>query len=247
MADFTSNGTGGGDWNALATWTDGSNFPGELDNNDTFTVAAGDTVTYNVVETNELGDSTLAGLLSFAVGASTKITFGNNLLTINNGGELRVGASGAVIGKAYNADLIWNTSSDNSKGISVISGGKLTIYGDPDYYGSDGETTLADNAENTDGDTSIITDDDMSAKWNVGDVLTIKVENAGDSSSDDDAIRTGIIQSFSGTTIVLDINITAAAGVGSTWESPVVNATRNVHLYKSGYVWRSATPEGKTG
>ena len=74
----------------------------------------------------------------------------NNLLTINNGGELRVGASGAVIGKAYNADLIWNTSSDNSKGISVISGGKLTIYGDPDYYGSDGETTLADNAENTD-------------------------------------------------------------------------------------------------
>jgi len=87
----------------------------------------------------------------------------------------------------------------------------------------------------------------MSAKWNVGDVLTIKVEMLEMLLLDDDAIRTGIIQSFSGTTIVLDINITAAAGVGSTWESPVVNATRNVHLYKSGYVWRSATPEGKTG
>ena len=147
MAAFTSNGTGGGDWNALATWTNGSNYPGELDNNDTFTVVANDTVTYNVSETNELGDSAVAGLLTFKTDADTKITFGNNLLTINNGGELRVGASGAVIAAAQTAELIWNTSSDNSKGIQVDDGGKLTIYGDPTYYDSDGETTLADNAE----------------------------------------------------------------------------------------------------
>ena len=45
MTAFTSNGTGGGDWNALATWTNGVNYPFELSAADTFTIAAGDTIT----------------------------------------------------------------------------------------------------------------------------------------------------------------------------------------------------------
>jgi len=243
MAAFTS--TQNGDWNDGATWGNtspgvkGTDWPGNAA--DTFSV--GHTVTYNVSETNELGDSTITngGILTFKTDGDTKIAFGNNTLTINNGGELRVGASGAVIDDAQTAELIWNTTSDDSKGIQVDDGGKLTIYGDPAYYGSDGETTLANDADNTDDDNSIVTSDDMSSKWNVGDEITIKRENDGDSTSYKDAVVKYVVKGISGTTITLkddegnDENFTGYdAGIGDTWTAPVVNVTRNVKLTKSG-------------
>ena len=143
MAAFTSAATG--DWNASATWgktgappVKGTDYPGTA--GDTFTITAGHTVTYNVSETNELGASTINGLLTFATGASTKLTFGHVDLTIANGGELRIGttAGSAIIGAAYTAELYWNTTSDNAKGLVIAAGGKFTAAGDPSYYGGDG-------------------------------------------------------------------------------------------------------------
>jgi len=189
-----------------------------------------------VSETNEMGQIGISsgGILTFATASNTKLTQGNDEIIIASGGELRVGNSSTRVGAAYTAELIWNTTTDNADGINVASGGVLNIYGDPAYYGSDDETALADNAENTDGDTVIITKQDMSALWNNGDEITIKIEGDGDSTSRQDAIVLGVIQSISGTSITLDITITAATGVGNTWESPVINVTRNVKLYKLG-------------
>jgi len=237
MAAFTS--TQNGDWDDGATWGNdspgdkGTDWPGLV--GDTF--SCGHTVTYNVSETNELGDSviTSGGILTFKTDADTKITFGNNILTINDDGEYRMGANGAVIDAAQTAELVFNTTSDNLKGITVYSGGKFMAYGDPAYYGSDGETTLANDADNTDDDADVVTSDDMSAKWNVGDEITIKREKLGDSTTYRDAVVKYTIQNIVGTKITLDVNFVGyTAGIGDTWEAVVVNVTRNVKIYKLG-------------
>jgi len=237
MAAFTS--TQNGNWNDGGTW--GNDSPGvkgtDWPGNAADTFSCGHAVAYNVSETNELGDSTITtgGLLTAITSSGTKISFGDNILTVNNGGEYRVGASGTVIDAAYTAEIIFNTSSDNAKGINVDDGGKLTIYGDPTYYGSDDETTLANDAENTDDDDEIVTTDDMSALWNVGDEIVIRREKLGDTSSYIDAAVKYTIQAIVGTKITLDVNFTGwVAGIGDTWAAPVVNVTRNVKLYKLG-------------
>jgi len=234
MATFTSTGTGdwddGGTWGNTSPGAKGTDWPGLAGD----IVNIGHDVSYNVSEANELAQVTInsSGILNFLTTANTKITLGHDDIRVNSGGEFRVGKSGTIIGTAYTAELVWNTTSDNAKGIYVADGGILNIFGDTTYYGSDDETALEDDAENTDDDTSIITKQDMSALWNIGDELTIKVEDAGDSTSYIDAIKLGTIQSMSGTTIVLDININADTGAGDTWEAPVVNMSRNVVLSK---------------
>jgi hypothetical protein len=138
MATYTS--VQNGNWNNSATWG-GSGYPsaaGDIAN-------IGHTVTYNVVSTTALGAITINnnGILTFSPTMSTKLTLGHQEITINSGGELRVGASGAVIPQAYTAELIWTTTSDNAKGINLAASGKLTIYGDPTYYGSKFDYILA--------------------------------------------------------------------------------------------------------
>lgn len=111
---------------------------------DVVTVAAGHTVTYNVSSAVELGQITLNGLLTFSVSMTTLLALGHQDILINNGGELRVGASGAVIPKAYLAEILWNTMADTpAKGINLAAGGKLYVYDDPDYYGSDYDAEFA--------------------------------------------------------------------------------------------------------
>lgn len=234
MATFTS--TQNGNWNDGITWgntspgTKGIDWPGVAAD----TAIIGHTVIYNVLETNEMGAVTVnsGGILTVLTTASTKLTLGNVNLRINNGGELRWGNSGTRVASANVAEIIWNSTTDTAVGLYIENGAIINIYGDPTYYGSNDETSLADNVENTDGDTIIITNDDMSALWNVGDELTIKIEDIGDTTSFTDAIVLGVIQSMSGTSITLDITITAATGVGNTWASSVTNVTRNVRLLK---------------
>ncbi len=230
---FTSVQTGnfndGITWGHTSPGTKGTDWPGLA--GDSFAVAAGHTVTYNVSETNELAESTVAGLLTLSTGASTKLTMANGQrLIIANGGEVRIGTIGAVINKAYTAEVYHNeTSADDDDAILVQDGGKLTIAGDPTYYGSDDETTLADNAENTDGDTVIKTTDNMSAKWNVGDEITIHIKTAYSSYSTDVILRT--ISSFDGgdgTLITLNATVTADSGC----RGKVINVTRNVKIGK---------------
>jgi len=236
MAAFTSVQTG--DWDDGATWGNdspgvkGTDWPGSA--GDTFTVDTGHEVTYNVSETNELGASTINGTLTFVTDDDTKLTFGNVSLTIGAAGTLNVGSAVTPVGAAYTAEIIFNTTGDNAQGITVTDGGTYNIYGDSAYCTS-WETTLDNNAENTDGDNTIITNNDMDGDWHVGDEITIKRESTGDSSSRTDAVVVRTIAGISGTTITLNDTLTGVtADVGDTWVSRVANVTRNVKIYKYG-------------
>ena len=230
MATFTS--TINGNWNDGATWgltspgVKGTDWPGLAGD----IVNIGHTVTYNVVETNELGQVTInnGGILTFLATANTKITLGHQDIRIESGGELRIGASAAVIDKAYKAELVWNTTVDNAKGIYVVSGGKLNIYGDPTYYGSDDDTELAANW--TTGQTFTVVGD-FTAKWNVNDEITVHKGAAYSNYNTDTALFTIASLALNGSNTDITIN-EAAPGVTFYAGGQVINVTRNVKLSK---------------
>lgn len=232
MAAFTS--VTSGNWNDGATWgmtspgVKGTDWPGSAIVADTFTVAAGHTVTYNVSETNELGASAINGVLSFSTGANTLLRFNHNNLTIGATGELRMGASGAAIPATYTAKLEFNTTSDGTKGITINAGGKLVTEGDPAYYGSTLNTTLASNW--TSG-ASFTTTDDMSALWSAGQTLLVHKYTTYSSYLTDVVPVT--ISSISGTTV--NVNFVGGGSFpGGTFYAGgmVVNVSRNVMLGK---------------
>jgi hypothetical protein len=90
VAAIASNGTGGGNWSSGASWAGGV-VPTVAD---TVTIAAGDTIT---VDTTGLGALTLQlnGILTWAAGSTTSITFGNGssdtIITFGAGGYWRAG------------------------------------------------------------------------------------------------------------------------------------------------------------
>jgi hypothetical protein len=227
MAAYTS--TQSGNWNDVATWGGGGT-PSLA--GDTATVSAGHTVTYNVSSTVELGAITVNGLLKFLETASTKLTLGNVTITVNSGGELRVGDSTTVIGSAYLAELIWNTTSDNANGITINAGGKLTAYGDPAVYGSDSVTTLAADWNSAATDTFTIVGN-YTAKWAVGQEITAHKYTYG-AWGTDTARFTILAITLNGS----NTNIQVSGGIPSLGtfytKGRVSNVTRNVKLYKLG-------------
>ncbi|MFA5714646.1 MAG: G8 domain-containing protein, partial [Candidatus Paceibacterota bacterium] len=234
MADFLSVTSGvqndGATWGKTSPGEKGTDWPGNA--GDTFTVAVGHTVTYNVSETNELGAVTVNGTLTASRSMSTKITLDNTSLSIGATGVFDFGTEVSPIPVPYTCDVIFNTTGDNEQGFANANGGAYSICGDPDYC-SVWESTLANNAENTDNDDTIITNDDMEGDWQIGYEITIQREQMGDSSSHTDAVVHRTITGISGTTITLDATLTGVTtGVGDTWESKVVCVSRNVRIYK---------------
>ena len=170
MAAFTS--TTHGDWNDGATWGNtspgvkGTDWPGLA--GDTVTVASGTTVTYNVSEANELGAITINGKLIASRSMSTLLSVGNVDISISATGELDFGKAVSPIPKAYTCEVSINSTSDNLIGIKCANGGKYSVCGDSTYI-TNRATTLANNAENTDSDDIIITNDNLDGDWHVGD------------------------------------------------------------------------------
>jgi hypothetical protein len=237
MSAFTS--VQSGDWNDGATWgnsspgTKGVDWPGNA--SDTFTVAAGHTVTYNVSEANALGASTINGILTFLASVNTQLSFGNVTLTVSATGELRVGTLTTPIESTVSAILSWATTADNTQGLSITAGGKLTVYGNAGYYGADLDTVLASDAENTDGDAVIVTADDMSSKWHAGDDILIRVTRVAPffPTAEKSAAVRRTINSISGTQITLTASVTVDANVGSAWTGYIYNLTRNIQFVKA--------------
>ena len=221
-----------GNWNDYATWdvpdTEWPEFAG-----DTVEITAGHTVTYNVSSAAEMGAISVRGLLSFATNMSTKLTMGHNDITVNNGGELRIGTAAAPLDKAYIAEILWNTTSDNAKGLSVLAGGKVVVYGDPAYYGSDDDTKLFANW--TSG-TSFQVVGDFSTKWQSGQELYIH-KNAIYSSYLTDTARVTINGApvWDGTKTTITISEAFPTGTFNA-EGLVVNASRNIKFGKVGAV-----------
>ena len=226
MAAYTS--TQSGNWNDAATWG-GGGWP-ELAG-DTATVSAGHTVTYNVAADVEMGAITTNGLWSFATNMSTKLTMSHNEITVGATGELRIGTSGAVLDKAYTAEIVWNTTSDNAKGIAIANGGKVTIYGDPAYYGSDDDTKLFANW--TSG-SSLTVVGDFSTKWASGQEIYIH-KNDLYSNYLTDTFKGTIsgAPTWDGTKTTITIS---EAHPGGTFNAGgwVVNVSRNIIISKVG-------------
>jgi hypothetical protein len=211
----TSPGTKGVDWPGLA---------GDVTN-------IGHLVNYNVSETNELGAMTITngGILSFVTNASTKLTLGNVDLTINNGGELRIGASGAIIPYTYTAELYWNTTGDATCGIKPANGGKLTIYGDPVYYGSDDMTVL--QADWTSGQSFTVIGN-YSAKWVSGQQLVLHKGALYSNYNSDFALVTLNGAPSNASNSICAINESFPGGTFKNTTGRIVNVSRNVILGK---------------
>ena len=217
-----------GEWDDGDTWGYPASAGGWYPNKEGDTVTMTHTVTYSISADVELGqvDINSGGTLSFAPTANTRIQFGNNHLIVADGGTLSVGTSADVIQKEYTAELVWNTTTDNTYGPNNQNGSILNVYGDPDYFGNTIDTALLSAG---DGTAVILTEDDMSAKWNIGDEIII---GKGDvyNSWPTDALHTTIV-GLSGT------SMECADAVSSDFKSGgwIVHLTRNVEFYKLGY------------
>lgn len=204
-------------------------------------VNVGHTVTYNVVSTTEMGLITITngGILTFLNSMSTKLTLGHVEIAVSNGGELRVGAAGAIIPKQYLAEVIWNPTSDNAKGIAVAAGGKLTVYGDPDYFGSDYDTVLtaSSGAIPAAGNAVTITVvGDFTTKWAAGQELVVHSGGAYAHQTNDFCrlAITGVAANGSNTDVACTVTERPAA-LTCAIGADVVNVSRNVLFYKLAY------------
>lgn len=214
----------GGLWSASGTW-DTPPVAG-----DTVNITAGDTVTYDINSTDVWGPINVNGLLTFKTDATTKLMIGQNTIAIAAGGELRIGASGAVIGSAYTATIDINSTSDSDR-ITVAAGGKLTVYGDPAYYGSDDDTTLA--ADWTTGQTLTVTGD-FRTKWAAGHILIIhKNPSVYSNSVTDCALVTIASMAANGSNTDITINESFPTGTFNSGGA-VTNTSRNVIFQKNG-------------
>ena len=234
MADFVSTQTGvlndGAQWGLISPGVKGVDWPGNA--GDTFTVSVTHVITYNVSEANEMGTVTVNGTLSFQHDADTLLTFAAaSKLTIAATGIVEIGTEANPIADNNTAKILVNSTADNVNLLDTASGMIFRAHGREFVF----VDTLADDAENTNGDVWIKTVSDMSSEWLVGDTITInhKKQSTG-ATWVNDTIQAVIASFGAGNTIELDVTVTADAGVGSTWTARVVNVTRNITLGKVG-------------
>ena len=238
MAAIQSNGTGGGNWSAAASW-DGGVVPGE---GDTVQIVSGDTITIDTDIT--VGDDTSTPALDILDGGTLDWdNAGDDTLTlkgnfyIRNGGTLDLDGT-ADKTKTLSIKLNYSASPADGKyafvwedgAIISIQGAALSQY----------STTLASSANS--GQANLETTDDVSSDWQVGDKLV--VVNTGSGSQ---RIRSEEkeIQSISGTTITLTTNLSYTHAAGGL----ILNLSRNIIIssYNSsypGYIVHNNTTDG---
>jgi hypothetical protein len=227
----------GASWGNASPGTAGIDFPNAAS---VFHIPSGDSIIWRT-SLGELGTSDISGAFIFdttATNTFVTLEMGNATLWIKNGGHLIIGhPTMGMIKNGRKAGIIFNTTGDATNGIRIGIGGKLTTFGDSVYYGGKNKdtTSLANNPENTDGDTDIVTNSDMSSLWHVQDCIYINVEHiptATTANNTSTAMR--IIKAFkSEDTITLTTALAApSTGVGNTWKSIVFNPMRNVFFKK---------------
>lgn len=167
----TFNSAQNGNWNTDATWAEA----GHPTANDDVTIITHD-VTYDVgVSAVTWGNCTLnsGGILIFPIAASSKMLFNaTGILTVNNGGELRVGTSGSPIGASYLCQLHWTQGAAARNVLVLNNGGKIDVYGDPAYYGS-AKTAILDSQWAAGSGLTLYVEGDYSAKWAAGQLFVI--------------------------------------------------------------------------
>lgn len=222
-----------------ATWTCRAQYPNAA--GDTTTIGAGHTITYDLSSTTQLGAITINGLFSFATNMSTKLTLGHVDITINNGGEFRIGTLASPLPKQYTADVVFATTADNAKGFYLNAGGKTLCYGDPTYYGTNGYKAALAADFTTDGTGPNTQHFDVTGDfsgWNVGDAITIHKYTTYSSSTTDVTLFTigTPAPSYNSGTDKTTIYISESPATGTTYKAggKVSNATRNIKFSLNG-------------
>ena len=251
MATFTS--VTSGNWNDGATWgktspgVKGTDWPGNANDVVNIGTTAGQAhvVIYNVSEANALGAVTIGATsgvaqsrLEFATNMSTKLTLGQQDISIQKTGELRIGQSNSVLNKAYTAEIGWTLSADNTKGINIADGGKISLYGDPAYYSNDFDTSLYSAWNGSDA--TIYLTGDFSGKWVSGQELLIHkggVYGTSGCVNDFALVSVNGTITYDGTKSTVPITIVhvPSAGSGFAAGGDVLNISRNIMLYPTGY------------
>lgn len=232
MAAFTSTQTG--NWDDGATWGNtspgvkGTDWPGLA--GDTAIIANTHVVTYNVYETNQLGDVTIdaGGELTWVTSMDTRIELGT-AATFIIAGTITIGSSGTPIDKAYTAYIVLNATS-NAEYFNCYADSIVSIYGDSDFYGS---TFTADVASDwTSGQTFTVTGD-LTSTWAVGNTLALLKDGASASASTDMVYVTIASLALNGSDTDITINEAFPSGSYST-DSIVYNIGRNVIIALNG-------------
>lgn len=230
MATFTSVTTG--DWDDGATWgntspgTKGTDWPGLA--GDVVTISNGDTVTYNVSETNAIQvDINAGGELNFSTTMDTLLT----LTAIDHDwyGNMIVGTIATPIDAAYTAVIDFQGTSGSQDLFSATTS-TLSFCGDPDVFGSTITATLT--ADWTSGQTFTI-DGDYTSLWSSGSELWI-IKDSIYSNRYTDIVK------FTIDTIILngsntDITINETFPTGTWTQGSIIwNVERNVKLTCNG-------------
>ena len=100
--NYTSNGTGGGNWTSNSSWSPSTGFPAAGDN---VTILAGDNVTMNG-NTGACNSLTISGTATWAAALTTNVGAGG--ITVNSGGDIAGAFNGILTttgGLTLNATL----------------------------------------------------------------------------------------------------------------------------------------------
>lgn len=237
MAAITSNGTGGGNWSAGASWT-GASVPGVGDN---ATIQNGDTITIDQNVTTGADTSTAAidvasgGKLEVlnTVAADYTLTCKGDL-KISSGGTIEFGTVANPIPIARKFTIKLNYSGALSAGkYGFLNYGTMTIQG-----ASKTSHTLLTSDLSATGTVWTVGD---TTGWEAGDIVAIASTTRTYSQHEQEVIQTV----DSGTQITCVAGVTHAHSGTSPTQAEVINLTRNIKVTAynaayNGYVYIAA-------
>ena len=236
MATYTS--VADGAWNTDATW-DITGHPDTAADD----VIIGHVVTYDVGTTGPAWNAVTVnsgGMLVFPTDASSIIEFdATGSLTVNSGGEIRTGTSGAVaeVGTAYTLEFKF-AHGTTARNVMILNDGcTVDIRGNSSFYGDNRYAYL--DSDWTAGQTFYLTGD-YSAMWAAG--QTVYIHKNGSYSSyltDADTYTIATVGTYDSVNDRTPITISETApgitytAVNATTghTSKLINCSRNVKLY----------------
>lgn len=217
-ASITSNGSGGGNWSATATWTGGT-LP---TNADDVTILAGDTITIDI-STATASTTTVNGTLQFSTVQSSSLTLVGGDITVASGGTLTLGTANAPIPSTVQSALILSSGTYAGQyGLIVANGGNLVVYGSTKTLGVNATGDALAGASAISLNTSEL------IGWTTGDVITIGGTSIPGIQTERLTLTGMSPSDLSWAPATLTYNHY------STWTVRVVNLTRNAVIRSSG-------------
>jgi hypothetical protein len=176
---------------------------------------------------------TVNGTLYFPLDMTTKLTFGHVDMTIGATGSLITSSDGTVgnigvVDDTFTCSVIWNTTSDNAKGMIITNGAYVDIRGDSALYGGTHSTTLFANWTSGQTLTAVGTAPRL---WLAGQTFTIARNTSTGVATTLRYTIASVLANGSNTDITIS---EAAPAISFIADGQIENEARNVKIYKLG-------------